>query len=181
MRTADMPFGYGRWLRLPDAMRTEVREPLGRLVDGETFRKEASRTENLVTVGDYCTSAALDADARPKVAVVDLQVERRESRGVMARPFAQEATRVPVENPAGHLSPDVWDALRQAYSARGPVLIHVEGEEDLVALPAIALAPNGFTVAYGMPGEGVVIVSVDDTSRARVEDVLSRMEVVHGG
>lgn len=167
-------------MRLPAAMRAEMREPLGRLVDAHTFRQEASSTERLVTVGDYCTSAALDADARPKVAVVDLQVERQEAPGIMERPYAREAARISVENPAGHLAPDVWEALQRAYAADGPVLLHVEGEEDLLALPAIALAPDGYTVAYGLPGEGVVVVAVDEAARDRVEEVLSRMEVVHG-
>lgn len=168
-------------MRLPEAMREEMRRPMGRLVDGKAFGAEVKGMEDLVTVGDFCTAEALAAGARPKVAVVDRKVERQEDGRAMEHPFTKKATRVKVENPAAHLSPEVWEALQEAYAAEGPTLIDVEGEEDLVALPAIALAPDGFTVAYGMPGEGVVLVRVDAEARARAEEALSRMEVVHGG
>ncbi len=75
----------------------------------------------------------------------------------------------------------MWGALENAFEGHGSVLIRVEGEEDLVTLPAIALAPHGFTVVYGLPDKGAVLVKVDEESKSRVEDILTRMEVVNGG
>ena len=53
--------------------------------------------------------------------------------------------------------------------------LEVRGEEDLLALVCIALAPDGAIVAYGQPGEGAVIVRVDPSTRGRVHDILRRM------
>ncbi|MHB8605670.1 MAG: DUF359 domain-containing protein, partial [Thermoplasmatota archaeon] len=72
-------------------------------------------------------------------------------------------------------------AVREGQDAtRGArrVVVEVVGEEDLAALPAILAAPAGAVVAYGQPNQGVVCVVVDDASRARARDLLSRMEKV---
>jgi uncharacterized protein (UPF0218 family) len=43
----------------------------------------------------------------------------------------------------------------------------VEGEEDLLTLVAMAVAPLGSFVIYGQPGEGLVVVEVDDAAKNR--------------
>jgi uncharacterized protein (UPF0218 family) len=180
MPTEGTPYGYGRKLRLPDAMRSELRVPLGKLVDAEEFRKEVKGLDSLVTVGDYCTAEALQASAEPKVAVVDLRVKRKADSRLEDYAFRETARVIEVENEPAHISEKVWGALEEAFSCPERVLLQVRGEEDLVALPAIALAPFGYVVAYGLPDRGAVLVRVDSEAKARVEDVLSRMEVLDG-
>ncbi len=155
--------------------------PLGRVLDEKRFAEEVKGLDRLVTIGDYCTMQALEATARPKVAAVDLKIERRANRSVMGYRFSEEAEVLKVKNQPAHISSAVWGALENAFEGHGSVLIRVEGEEDLVTLPAIALAPHGFTVVYGLPDKGAVLVKVDEESKSRVEDILTRMEVVNGG
>ncbi len=52
----------------------------------------------------------------------------------------------------------------------------VDGEEDLVVLPAIMIAPDGASVVYGQPDEGMVHVVVDDEVRREVRALLERFE-----
>lgn len=174
------PFGYGKRLRLPEPLRPELRIPLGRLANGESFRREVRAARQLVTVGDYCTAEALAASARPRVAVVDLRIQREDDSRVKKTPLFEGAKVLKVRNPAGTLAPEVWGVLEDAYSAEGPVVIQVEGEEDLLALPAIVLAPSGAVVAYGLPGRGAVLVDVTGEARGRAATFLSQMEVVDG-
>ncbi len=181
MPTEDTPSGFGRHLRLPDGMRKELRVPLGRILDEMSFAKEIKRMGPLVTIGDYCTMQALKASARPRVAAVDLRIERHDDSGVMEYSFSREAEVLEVENPPAHITPSVWRALEMAFGGDGNYMIRIQGEEDLVALPAIALAPTGFAVVYGLPGKGAVVVDVNDETRSRVGTILSRMEVVNGG
>ena len=80
-----------------------------------------------------------------------------------------------LENPAGMIRKEVWPVISEAFKSRERVRLEVRGEEDLLALACIALAPEGAVVAYGQPGEGAVIVRVDRAARARVHDILRRM------
>ncbi|MEE9237825.1 MAG: DUF359 domain-containing protein [Thermoplasmata archaeon] len=180
MLTEGMPSRFGRHLRLPDAMRRELRTPLGKTVDEAAFAREVRELDRLVTVGDYCSMKTLDAGVEPKVAVVDLRIKRRPVNHVMNYPFIEKAEVIDVENPPAHISPGVWRALETSFRRPAKFLIRVHGEEDLVTLPAIALAPDGFTIVYGLPGQGAVLVKVDSEAKSRVDDILSRMEVVDG-
>ncbi len=180
MSTDVMPSGFGKTLRLPEAMRSELRVPLGRLTDAAGFDQEVKGHGNLVTVGDYVTAAALTASQRPRVAVVDFLVERKPDDRLNDLPLYEGAKILEVENPAGQVTAGSWAALMQAYDHPGPVVIRVRGEEDLMALPAIALAPPGFMVAYGLPSRGAVLVDITGESRGRAEAFLARMEVLNG-
>ncbi len=91
---------------------------------------------------------------------------------------SKDAIVVAVPNPRTEITPEVWLALDEAYRRPGRSIIQVDGEEDLVTLPAIALAPPYYTIAYGLPGEGVVMVEANDASKRRVNNVLERMEVL---
>ena len=72
--------------------------------------------------------------------------------------------------------PDAWHAVSEAFKSKERVRIEVRGEEDLLALVCIALAPASAAVLYGMPSQGVVVVRADEAAKSRVHDVLRRME-----
>jgi len=55
------------------------------------------------------------------------------------------------------------------------VRIFVRGEEDLAALPAILLAPEGSVVLYGQPDEGVVFVSITKSKKEEILDLLDKI------
>jgi len=67
-------------------------------------------------------------------------------------------------------------ALGDALSAGEPVMIEVDGEEDLAALPAIVAAPDGASVVYGQPGEGMVRVAVTPESRAEARELFEALD-----
>jgi uncharacterized protein (UPF0218 family) len=53
--------------------------------------------------------------------------------------------------------------------------ILVNGEEDLLVLPAVLFAEEGADVFYGQPNEGMVHVRVSSQTRMMVAEMLSRM------
>ena len=55
-------------------------------------------------------------------------------------------------------------------------IIVVDGEEDLLALPAIALAPLTSVILYGQPDEGLVIVKVDEGIRSIATKMLGSLD-----
>ena len=55
------------------------------------------------------------------------------------------------------------------------ILITVDGEEDLLVIPACIFAPENSVVMYGQPNEGLVIVTITPELRAKVQKILDAM------
>jgi len=163
---------------LPAEMRGELKEPMGPIfTDAERLLSEVG--DPLVAVGDVVTYHLEHAGTVPDVAVVDGLTKREEVEDRVAEGVARlggETREVHVENPAGAVSRELARALKEAIVDPEPTLLVVEGEEDLVTLPAIVAAPLGASVVYGQPDEGMVLADVTDETKAEMRDLLSRMD-----
>ena len=87
--------------------------------------------------------------------------------------------RLRARNPPAMITLELWEAIQNAFfmiGTGGRVGIEVEGEEDLAAIPAIIMAPEGARVLYGMPGKGMVVVTVDSGARKKAQALLGLME-----
>jgi uncharacterized protein (UPF0218 family) len=131
-----------------------------------------------VAVGDVVTYHLLGAGVTPDVAVVDGRTERESVGDAVARRLADLRVTHRVENEAGTLSAPLVEALVEGLADDGApqTTIEVAGEEDLATLPAVVAAPEGATVVYGQPGEGMVAVRVDAASRERARSLLDRFD-----
>jgi len=161
-------------LTLPEALREELKAPMGPVfTDAEQLLAEAGRP--VVAVGDVVTRH-LEQVETPRVALVDGRTERTALDAPDRPSLASFDRTVRVDNPAAELSRELLRALGEALDDEGTTAIVVDGEEDLAALPAVLAAPDGGTVVYGQPGEGMVRLGVDTEAKARVRDLLERMD-----
>ncbi|MEA3558527.1 MAG: DUF359 domain-containing protein [Candidatus Thermoplasmatota archaeon] len=170
---------------LTDNLRVVLKDPLGRLVPNEERTRSmmvSLVSDMLVLVGDVTASVMTKMKFYPKLILVDNHTKRgKEIPALTVKP----SRKVPVKNPAGMLGPELFKAMEDAVRAivtegddmNGPILIEVDGEEDLSTLAAISLLPNGATVVYGQPNAGLVVVNVDDEIRKTVDEMLREMEV----
>jgi hypothetical protein len=167
-------------LSLPRALRTELKEPLGPVyTDAASLLADAG--EPVVTVGDVVTYHLLRADYRPAVALVDGLTKREAVDEEVWNAIDGFDRRVEVTNPAATLSASLLSELRAALDRAGgggaeTTVIVVDGEEDLAALPAVLAAPDGASVVYGQPDEGMVLVGTEPEHRAVVRDLVERMD-----
>jgi GTP-dependent dephospho-CoA kinase len=167
-------------LSLPDSLRGAFKDPLGP-IETDAERLAGDVVGPLIAVGDVVTYHFERIGHTPDVAVVDGLTERDAVDSEVARTLeASDARPREATNPAATLSESMLRTLREALEAAEPTVIDVDGEEDLVALPAIAIAPEGASVVYGQPGEGMVHVRVEEEVRERARDLLERMEGDHG-
>ena len=167
-----------RVFRLPEELRPKLAKPLGRVygaeeVGGGEFQSVVRNASMVVTVGDRVTDTLEEVGRTPDVQVVD-EVERRSLRSPPKVPFARL---VRVKNPAGELTLAAIEGMKKAFGGKKPVRVKVEGEEDLMAMLAIVLAPVSAVVFYGQPGVGVVAVKSDAASRSRSRAILARMGI----
>ncbi|MFC7047057.1 GTP-dependent dephospho-CoA kinase family protein [Halobacteriaceae archaeon GCM10025711] len=160
---------------LPASLRAEFKDPLGPVYTDATDLL-ADAGDPVVAVGDIVTYHLAQAGETPAVAVVDGRTERETVDPEVAAGLPDGPRVVSVANEPATLSAALVEALVDAIRADDPTRIVVDGEEDLATLPAIVAAPDGATVVYGQPGEGMVRVPVTDETRRTARDLLSRME-----
>jgi uncharacterized protein (UPF0218 family) len=163
-------------LALPDSLRENLRWPMGPLVRGPEVLTTIQGVSPVVTVGDFCTLDLIARGRTPDISVVDFKTKREED------PELREAfERIPARilrltNPPATIMPEAWSVVSEAFKSKERVRIEVRGEEDLLALVCIALAPPTAAVLYGMPSQGVVVVRTDEPAKRRVRDILDRMD-----
>lgn len=165
----------GLVLSLPDAMREELKRPLGPVVGEDDLEGRLGPDASMAVVGDMTTATLVRRGHVPKFAVVDYQTKRvPDATWEDATDLAGGRT-LTVTNPPTTITSDLWNAIVDAWTCQGSVRIVVEGEEDLATLPAILHAPEGATVIYGIPDMGLCLVHVDDAARDVVGDALRRL------
>ena len=162
-------------LSLQYELRSELREPLGPIyTDTEALLADAG--DPIVAVGDVVTYHLLEADRRPDVALVDGKTKREAVEAAVWAAIDGFDHRIEVTNPQGTLSADLLTELRAALSREGSTVLVVEGEEDLAALPVLLAAPEGASLVYGQPNEGMVLAAVTQEAREGARSLLERME-----
>jgi len=174
-------------LTLPESLRDAFKEPLGPVtIDADELLAAAAETRGeraapdapIIAVGDVVTYHLREAGRVPDVALIDGKTEREtvDAEIGSALAAADDDRRLSVENPAASLSAELLEALSEALSDADPVIIEVTGEEDLAALPAILAAPDGASVVYGQPGEGMVRVAVTPESRTEARELFEALD-----
>ncbi|MBI2405376.1 pantetheine-phosphate adenylyltransferase [Candidatus Gottesmanbacteria bacterium] len=186
----------GKFL-LPDALRPELTKPLGKLLVGsaigETLGKLRGRT--VVTVGDVATKTFLDAGITPSLAIFDLRVGRKPSMELSALSKGKHIASGP-----GFISQEAIAAIgawAENLASKGvalkgsPSVIVIDGEEDLLVLPAVLAAPLESMVYYGQPplrpstkardyeeqaGQGVVEIEVTIEKKKDMMELLAKFE-----
>lgn len=157
--------------RLTDELRTKLKKPLGRLIRGqpnETMKRlsnviDREKPAKILAIGDTVTLSMAKHGVSADVYVVDNKVMRKPISPVSL----ETGDVVHVRNPPGTITPEAWEAIQKAAKQSSIIKIVVEGEEDLLTLPAIIHAPEGSIVVYGQPNVGIVLVRV--TARKKRE------------
>ena len=163
--------------RMPSEMADELSRPMGTLHSIPPQSLRESRC--IATIGDRTTLAVAQEVCQPHLAIVDFKTRRHtpvsaSDRVILESICAQRVLRV--NNPAGGITRELWNAVAATAEQRIRTRIEVDGEEDLATLAVLALCPDGTEVLYGQPGQGVVHLTLDRASRRRAQGCLDRMQ-----
>jgi uncharacterized protein (UPF0218 family) len=162
-------------LKATDETKRIVKRPIGILVKDEDGLRSFLKgfKGRLVSVGDIVSEKLLDLGFNPSLCVVDGKTMRTIFPGVER--FKHGRKLFTLVNPPGTVSEESWRVFKEAL-ASAPSTILVEGEEDLLTIVAVKTVSKGSLVLYGQPGEGVVVVKVDESSRKLIQRILETME-----
>jgi phosphopantetheine adenylyltransferase/uncharacterized protein (UPF0218 family) len=178
-------------LMMPDSMRDELIRPVGILLqdEAEIDRSIKEIQKNvIITVGDVTTSRLMKAGVTPSLAIVDLMVQRKSFKTFDAYGFSPFVRIMRSVSGPGFIADSAVEAISdwatdEKARRHIPYAIIVQGEEDLLVLPAIVASPVGAVVLYGQPPsnvskEGLVMVTVTKELQTRIEEILSRFTSV---
>jgi len=131
---------------------------------------QQSKPSKVTTVGDVVSRETLVAGIQVNLRIVDQMTLRKRISPIEIR--AERTYKV--RNPAGIITKEAWDTIRVALKDR-EALILVDGEEDLLAIPAVLESPDNALVVYGQPSEGLVVVTASLEKKREVRKIMNQM------
>jgi len=165
-------------LRLPPHLVEELRRPLGDLIRGtksEICKKLLDKVQGkyIISVGDVVSKTLLNSGVPPAVIIADGKTLRQEVPMLSVNGYLT----LEIENPSSSITAAALSILKEILSKeRKMVFLKVRGEEDLLGLPALLYAPEGAVVVYGQPGEGVVVVQINQLVKGKAKKILEQFE-----
>ena len=156
-----------------------LKNPFGILIHDKYITKRKIKgmlknVEQVISVGDCTTDRLLSFDIIPDILVID-GIERRAKRSDGLHSKIITAKELHCSNPPGSVSKEAFFVLCQALAMPGPVKVIVNGEEDMLALPIIAIAREKAVVLYGQPLEGMVVVNVNPEMQIKAKNLMERI------
>ncbi len=80
------------------------------------------------------------------------------------------------KNKPGEINVQVINLIKKIITLKfNKIQIIIEGEEDLTALPLFMYSPNGWTIFYGQPNEGLVVVEMNNNIRERAKLIFNKV------
>ncbi|MBI3577423.1 pantetheine-phosphate adenylyltransferase [Candidatus Gottesmanbacteria bacterium] len=149
-------------LVMPESLRSILQKPLGKIFAGQAIAQAIARSSDrtVIAVGDVTTKTFLDAGRVPNLSIIDGKVGRR---------VVKKLVGATIPSGPGFISQEAVDAIK-----KGVPEILIDGEEDLLVLPAIIYAPLGGLVYYGQPNRGMVEVVVNGVTKKTAEKLLTQ-------
>jgi uncharacterized protein (UPF0218 family) len=159
---------------LPEDLREELRRPFGELIRGVSL-VNIPEGAFVIAIGDIVCANLVKKGILPDVSLFDLKTKRERAPDkvleLLPKPdfFAKNRAGTIGREPVKVLS----EAILRSFEDRR-VAIEIEGEEDLLAIPGILLAPIPSYVLYGLPDKGLIRVSVSPEKKKEVKKVLEK-------
>ena len=165
--------------KLTEELRNKLKKPIGTLIRGDisqTIRKirEIINKENplkIISIGDAISQNLVNNDIVPQLLIIDNKIMRKK-----ITPFLYIGYQtISIRNPPGTITSQAIKTVQKFINTKNNIEILVEGEEDLLALPAILFAPENSLIIYGQPFEGVVVVKSTDEKKEQAARILELM------
>lgn len=162
-------------LHLPESLRSELQKPIGRIVTNiEDIQQLVKPHSFLISIGDIVTTDLMQKEIFPTISIVDLRTRRQDLDPELIEKFLSNVS-ISLNNPAGTISPDFVELfLDKLQSNPEREIIRVDGEEDLLTMPAILLSPLGTTIIYGQFEVGMVVVEVTEEIKDMIQHLIEQ-------
>ncbi len=168
-------------LILPVNLREQLRKPVGSVItDIRKIKESISNHSLLITVGDIVTKSLRDINCMPDIEIIDFKTRRSSIDSKLISQYKKINKKI-YSNEPGSIHKEVINVYREAVkncvTKHQKQTIIIEGEEDLLTLPAILLAPLSSLVCYGQFDlQAVIMVQVTEEKKEFVMKLLEKFE-----
>ncbi|OGH19563.1 MAG: hypothetical protein A2868_01205 [Candidatus Levybacteria bacterium RIFCSPHIGHO2_01_FULL_40_15b] len=170
-------------LKLPEELRPVLRRPFGKIIKNLDDYKKISTSNNLIiAVGDIVVSNFMKIDYQPNISIVDLKTQRQPITDKNVLKFLPTPDIKSKNEPStvGKDSAAVLNSiLRKSITSTKGHTIQIEGEEDLLAIPAILLSPLESIVLYGIREVGGIMVRVTEEKKEEVKRIVAKFDILN--
>lgn len=168
-------------MHLDDKYINLLKKPFGILIKEDNQIKEKSIINKfiecafkIVTVGDATTKKLINYGFIPDLSIIDGKEQRTIKHDITEYPFEE---RVYFRNNPGELNENIIKFIQDLVKSEinKKILITIDGEEDLIALPLFVFVPDNWIVFYGQPNEGLVVVKVNKENKKNAEIIFNKV------
>lgn len=166
---------------LPEALRETMSQPIGSIFNAmEDVVVKCKNAMITIAVGDIVARSLYNSDQQADISIIDHKTRRHK----LPISLGAKLDHLPgvrlwkAENLAGMIEQQAVESLHDAISVFLDTgkrhVINITGEEDLLAIPAILLAPLASVVIYGQFEKGIVVVDVTEEKKEEVVALLKK-------
>lgn len=174
-------------IKMPESLRPTLQKPLGKVFkDTKSLLHYINIMKwiMIITVGDIITDSLLKEGIDPDLKVIDFR-SRRESY-IGSDPFIYKKKGLTLVNKPGTINLKTAEKLKELIHIQSKKLhptnyalctngwLVVDGEEDLLTLPAILFAPLNSLVLYGHWQYGIIVVEVSEEIKDKVKKIIKK-------
>lgn len=167
---------------LPSALRSKFKKLFGNLIrkpDKKILNEMIKDRCPVVCIGDVVTYTLLSYGIHMDVAVVDHSTCRGDFVH-KEKIISMIEKKISIRNEPATISDEAFRTIREVMTSTFPkettLLVEVEGEEDLLLMPAVINAPENSVLFYGQPDAGIVAVYPNEKLRDEMIHFLGMME-----
>ena len=170
-------------LSMPESLRPVLQKPLGMIFKDEKSLLQCINTSKhimIIAVGDIIVDSLLKTGIDPDVKIIDFRSRRKEFSlfNFQFSIKSQISNLKKYKNNPGTInlktSEVIQEKIKQALYKKEKSWIVVEGEEDLLALPAILFAPLNSLVLYGHWQHGIIAVEVNEKMKNKALSIIDK-------
>jgi len=153
-------------LTLKKECREKLKKPLGKLIKKELELLKELKNKEIITVGDKTTQTILGLGLKPKLAIVDYRIERKD----IEFNYRNFSKKLKAKNKPGQISIESVKKIKESKKYED-CLLEIDGEEDLLVLPSLLELEKGI-VCYGQPNEGIVVIRINHRTKEKIKNLL---------
>lgn len=145
--------------------RKKLKNPRGDLVEGEELIEELEdrEYEKIISVGDRVSHDIEESRIKTDLSIIDGKTQREKYSRSEKEITAER--KFEAKNPAGSVTKEAWEAVKKASSVSTKSKVLIEGEEDLLGLPAVLFATKDSVIVYGLRNRGAVLMEPDSNKK----------------
>ncbi len=171
---------FQKSLELPSQFRAKLREPIGDVTtDINQILAKGGDDSLIIAVGDIVTLSFVEAGHQAAISVFDFKTRRHEINNEQKELLKQlSKSAVTCVNAAGKIESEavstIGNVINENVQSSHKQTVMVKGEEDLLTLPVILLAPLGSHVVYGLFDKGAVDVEVTEDKKYEIKSLINQ-------